>query len=111
MNSPTPEELNTELFNEIIANQQSLHEDMMTVLERLTALEETLSEKIISDDEEVPDSIVYEAAKTCALEHGKISISFLQQKLQIGFVRASRLMDMLEERGIIGPTDDARPAK
>ena len=35
--------------------------------------------------------------------------TYLQRKLGIGYARAARLMDLLEERGVIGPADGAKP--
>ncbi len=52
---------------------------------------------------------VYQEAKEIILETRKASASFLQRKLRIGYARAARLLDMLEERGIVGPADGARP--
>lgn len=48
------------------------------------------------------DPIMPEAIKIVR-EEGKASISMLQRKLRIGYTRAARLVDQLEERGIIGP--------
>lgn len=39
----------------------------------------------------------------------KASASYLQRRLRIGYVRAARMMDLLEERGIVGPADGAKP--
>ncbi|KKS76780.1 MAG: cell division protein, partial [Parcubacteria group bacterium GW2011_GWB1_42_9] len=39
---------------------------------------------------------------------GKASASYLQRKLKVGYARAARLLDMLEERGVIGPGDGAK---
>lgn len=59
-------------------------------------------------DEEDEDGM-YEEAKQIVLEAGKASTSYLQRKLRIGYSRAARLIDMLEERGIVGPADGSKP--
>lgn len=42
-------------------------------------------------------------------ESGKASASLLQRRLKLGYARAARILDMLEEKGIIGPADGAKP--
>ncbi len=44
-----------------------------------------------------------------AVDTGKISASYLQRRLKIGFSRAARIVDQMEERGWIGPPDGAKP--
>lgn len=63
------------------------------------------SGSIDKDDEDE----LYNDAKNAVIDAGKASTSYLQRKLRIGYARAARLMDMLEERGVIGPADGARP--
>lgn len=55
------------------------------------------------------DDDLYETAKQIVIESGKASTSFLQRKLSIGYARAARLIDILEERGIVGPGNGAKP--
>ena len=52
---------------------------------------------------------LYASAKQTIIEAGKASTSYLQRKLGIGYARAARLMDLLEERGVIGAADGAKP--
>ena len=51
---------------------------------------------------------LYEDAKMMVIEAGKASTSYLQRRLRVGYARAARLMDMLEDRGIIGPADGSK---
>ena len=67
---------------------------------------DTFFESVV-DDEDSDD--LYEDAKQAVTEAGKASTSYLQRKLRIGYSRAARLIDMLEERGVIGPADGSRP--
>ena len=55
------------------------------------------------------DDALYEEARAIIIEAGKASTSYIQRKLKVGYARAARLMDMLEERGVIGAADGAKP--
>lgn len=61
----------------------------------------------VSGDED--DDELYEEARETVMQAGKASTSFLQRKLRIGYARAARLIDMLEERGVIGAGSGAKP--
>ncbi len=52
---------------------------------------------------------LYEEAKETIVKAGKASASYLQRRLRIGYARAARLLDILEERGVIGPGEGAKP--
>ncbi|OGG52846.1 hypothetical protein A2851_04720 [Candidatus Kaiserbacteria bacterium RIFCSPHIGHO2_01_FULL_53_29] len=59
------------------------------------------------DDSE--DDELYVEAKRTVIEAGKASTSYLQRKLGVGYARAAKLIDMLEERGVVGAADGAKP--
>jgi len=50
-----------------------------------------------------------EEAKDIVTRAGKASASLLQRRLRVGYARAARLLDLLEEQGVIGPGDGAKP--
>ncbi|OGZ60433.1 MAG: hypothetical protein A3B96_01465 [Candidatus Spechtbacteria bacterium RIFCSPHIGHO2_02_FULL_43_15b] len=60
------------------------------------------------EDGEMDDEL-YEEAKTVVIRAQKASASLLQRRLRVGYARAARLLDLLEENNIIGPGDGAKP--
>lgn len=52
---------------------------------------------------------LFEAAKELIVKAGKASTSMLQRRLSIGYGRAAKILDMLEDAGIIGPSNGAKP--
>lgn len=61
------------------------------------------------DDDLGDDDELYEEARELVIESGKASSSFLQRRLKVGYARAARLLDMLEERGVVGPGEGSKP--
>lgn len=55
------------------------------------------------------DDPLFDEVKKIVLETRKASASYLQRRLRIGYSRAARLIDMLEEKGIVGAADGAKP--
>ena len=52
---------------------------------------------------------LFEDAVQCVLDAGQCSTSYLQRRLKVGYARAARLVDELENRGIVGPPDGSKP--
>ncbi|MFM2383621.1 MAG: hypothetical protein RIQ72_193 [Candidatus Parcubacteria bacterium] len=59
-------------------------------------------------DNDVDDDL-YDEAKDIVMKAGKASTSYIQRKLRVGYARAARLMDILEDKGVIGPADGSKP--
>ncbi|MEX2398773.1 MAG: DNA translocase FtsK, partial [Candidatus Saccharimonadales bacterium] len=62
----------------------------------------------LGDMGDVDDDLLNEAAKL-VIESGKASASLIQRRLRVGYSRAARLLDLLEERGIVSGPDGSRP--
>ncbi len=71
--------------------------------------DKSIFESTLDDGDTEDDDEMYEEARQCVIEAGRASTSYLQRKLKLGYARAARLMDKLEERGVIGPGDGAKP--
>jgi S-DNA-T family DNA segregation ATPase FtsK/SpoIIIE len=52
---------------------------------------------------------LYEMAKQLVLDTGQASTSLLQRRLRLGYGRAARILDLMEQEGIIGPPQGSRP--
>ena len=63
-----------------------------------------------SDDGDEADDLL-PAAVDVIMETGQASVSMLQRKLKLGYSRAARLVDQMEERGIVGPFEGSKPRK
>nr|WP_325285966.1 DNA translocase FtsK [Dysosmobacter sp.] len=61
-----------------------------------------------ADTEEDGDELL-PAAVEVVLETGQASVSMLQRRLKLGYSRAARLVDQMEERGIVGPFEGSKP--
>ncbi len=62
----------------------------------------------VASDEDGEDEMLMPAIE-CVVEAGMASTSFLQRKLKLGYSRAARLVDMMEEMGIVGPFEGSKP--
>lgn len=61
------------------------------------------------DDDSDNDDPLYDDARRAVVEADKASTSYLQRKLRVGYSRAARLIDLLEENGVVGPADGSKP--
>ncbi|MCR2042716.1 DNA translocase FtsK 4TM domain-containing protein [Anaerosalibacter massiliensis] len=68
------------------------------------------NKSIIDKDKENEDELLPEAINL-VIEEDQASISLLQRKLRIGYARAARLIDEMEERGIVGGHEGSKPRK
>jgi S-DNA-T family DNA segregation ATPase FtsK/SpoIIIE len=76
---------------------------------------EKLDHLLDESDEEAPpredaasDDPLFEAAKDLAQQHSRVSTSLLQRRLHIGYPRAARLIDLLEQEGVVGAAESGQ---
>lgn len=61
-------------------------------------------------DHNQDDELLYQAIEM-VLEHGQASTSLMQRKFKVGYSRAARIIDQMEDWGVIGPPDGSKPRK
>jgi S-DNA-T family DNA segregation ATPase FtsK/SpoIIIE len=64
---------------------------------------------IVMDFDGGDDDTLYKDAVRVVVDSGKASASLLQRRLRVGYARAARLIETMEDQGLIGPADGARP--
>ncbi len=75
-----------------------------TELFSLPEEEEVAGEEISEDQDEL-----YEQAVELVVQAGQASVSYLQRKLKVGYARAARLIDSMEEKGVVGAFEGSKP--
>lgn len=89
----------------VISQQKAQYDESLTV-------DRNNSSSTVNDDyqsEEEYDDPLYNEIVDFAVKTGKISASLIQRKYRLGYNRAARIIDLLEERGIIGPPNGSKP--
>ena len=85
------------------------NEETIREIESKAAEAENAKKKSADDDDDVEYDPMLEEAIEVVVTAGAASTTMLQKKLKLGYARASRVMDQLEEKGIVGPPEGAKP--
>ena len=98
------------VVNHIKAQAQTTYnEETMHEIEAKAAASESAKKKDTSDEEDGDWDPMLNDAIEVVVNAGGASTTMLQKKLKLGYARASRVMDQLEEKGIVGPSEGAKP--
>ena len=84
-------------------------DNIMVEIERQAAIEKQKKTGLIEDAPE-EDPMLDEAIRV-VVEQGLASTSLLQRKLKLGYARAARIVDEMEQRGVVGPYEGSKPRK
>ncbi len=98
---------------EFIKSQKegSYDEDIIEEIEKHAVNEKKRAGYDVEDDEDSDADEMLPDAIRVVVDMQAASTTMLQKKLKLGYARASRIIDDLEERGIIGPSEGAKPRK
>jgi S-DNA-T family DNA segregation ATPase FtsK/SpoIIIE len=89
--------------------EATIEEEISKESSTMMNLEKTMEEVGDVDMYGGGDDPLYEEAKKLVIEAKKASASLLQRRLRVEYARAARLIDMLEEKGVVGPGEGAKP--
>jgi S-DNA-T family DNA segregation ATPase FtsK/SpoIIIE len=88
-------------------------EDIMEEIDRKAAQAGTGNKPAAAEPEANPEELdgdeMLPAAVDVILETGQASVSMLQRRLKLGYARAARIVDEMEEKGIVGPFQGSKP--
>jgi len=96
----------------IKAQVETVYDDeIMEEIERQATAEKKKGSAAAEDDGDDERDEMLEAAIEVVVELGQASTTLLQRKLRLGYARAARVMDQLENAGIVGPSEGSKPRK
>ena len=84
-------------------------QQILDEIERQAAMEKKKGASQGGGESSDSTDALFNDAVECVLDAGQASTSYLQRRLKVGYARAARLVDELEERGIVGPLDGSKP--
>lgn len=84
-------------------------DDVMVEIERQAAVEKKQKTGLKEDGPD-EDPMLNDAIKV-VVENGQASTSLLQRKLKLGYARAARIVDEMEQRGVVGPYEGSKPRR
>ena len=91
-------------------NKAQYNEDIEEQIRRITAEDLDNKSKASNEDEgELQVDSKMEEAIKCVIDAGQASTSLLQRRLKVGYARAGRMIDDMEQMGIVGPHQGAKP--
>jgi S-DNA-T family DNA segregation ATPase FtsK/SpoIIIE len=91
-------------------NSSEYDDQIISDIERLSAKEKGKGSASSENYDGEPDvDEMFEEAVNVVLEQGGASTSMLQRKLRLGYARAARIIDEMEDAGIIGPSEGSKP--
>ncbi len=96
------------VVNHIAANYEGIPPDHITLPSEGGEMYDSVALPL-DDEGNDSDDLLYEQAREVVMRAEKASTSLLQRRLRVGYARAARLIDMLEERGVVGPADGSKP--
>jgi S-DNA-T family DNA segregation ATPase FtsK/SpoIIIE len=97
------------ITNNIKVNSEPQYLDEVTSRKVANEKIQGVPESVFAEDaEEMDDDTLVQEALKLVLESRKASASLLQRRLKVGYARAARLLDIMEERGWIGPSQGAK---
>lgn len=95
------------LVNFVKANGETTYRDDITeYIEKANTTDKEIDEGALDDDE--TDPLLNDAIET-VIETGQASTSFIQRRFKVGYARAGRIIDQMEERGIISGYQGSKP--
>ena len=95
------------LVNFVKANGETTYRDDITeYIEKANTTDKEIDEGALDDDE--TDPLLNDAIET-VIETGQASTSYIQRKFKVGYARAGRIIDQMEERGIISGYQGSKP--